>query len=136
MDILLVDDDVEILTGLGRGLRAAGHSVATARDGLAGLDAALATPPQVILADVMMPGLNGFQLCRRLRADPRTAAVPILLMSGKVDPVDHYWAGEVGARALIPKPLATPDVLASIEAAARPPAPPGAGAPGDPGRIR
>ncbi len=119
MDILIVDDDLEILSALARGLRAAGHTVTAARDGVAALEAARATPPQVILADVMMPGLNGFQLCRRLRQLPETAAVPVLLMSTKTDPADHFWSGEVGARALLLKPVELPEALAQLAAAVR-----------------
>ena len=117
LEILLVDDDLEVLTGLARGLRAAGHSVAVARDGLAALEQLRATRPDLILADVMMPGLNGYQLCRKLRAQPDTAAVPVFLMSGKVDPADELWAREVGARALLAKPLALADALPQLERA-------------------
>lgn len=112
--ILLVDDDLEVLAGLARGLREAGHSVATARDGLVALDAARANPPDVILADVMMPGLNGYQLCRRLRQHTETARVPVFLMSEKVDPADQLWAREVGARELIAKPVEPAHALARL----------------------
>lgn len=118
IEILLVDDDLEVLAELGRALREAGHSVTVARDGLAALDTARGKPPDVVLADVMMPGLNGFQLCRRLRALAQTSHVPVLLMSGKVDAADLLWAREVGARALLAKPLAPAEALARLAEAA------------------
>ncbi len=114
IEILLADDDFEVLAELGRALREAGHSVAVARDGLAALDSARAKPPDVILADVTMPGLNGFQLCRRLRTFVETAHVPVVLMSGKADAADQLWAREVGARALLAKPLDLSEALAQL----------------------
>lgn len=116
LEILVVDDDLEVLATLARGLRASGHSVAVARDGLVALDTARASRPDVIIADVRMPGLNGFQLCRRLRQTAETRDVPVLLMSDKVEPVDQLWASEVGARALLAKPLEAKDALAQLAA--------------------
>lgn len=114
IEILLVDDDFEVLADLGRALREAGHTVAVARDGLTALDAARAKPPDVVLADVTMPGLNGFQLCRRLRTLAETAHVPVFLMSGKADAADQLWAREVGARALLAKPIDPAEALAQL----------------------
>jgi CheY-like chemotaxis protein len=103
--ILLVDDEIENLELYGRILRAAGHEVSTARSGeecLRNVEAAL---PDLIVSDVVMPGLNGFQLCRRLKQSTSTRDVPVLLVSGKVDPADTFWAQETGAVALLAKPI-------------------------------
>jgi len=112
LSLLLVDDDPEPLARLARGLRAAGHAVAVARDGDEALAAARAAPPDAILAGVTLPGLNGFQLCRRLHAAAETAHVPVFLMSTRADPAEHLWAGEVGAAALLAKPLDPREALA------------------------
>jgi two-component system alkaline phosphatase synthesis response regulator PhoP len=114
LEILIVDDDLEVLATLSRGLRASGHSVAVARDGLVALDTARTSRPDVIIADIRMPGLNGFQLCRRLRQTAETRDVAVFLMSDKVEPVDHLWANEVGARALLAKPLEAAHALAQL----------------------
>jgi|MudIll2142460700_1097286.scaffolds.fasta_scaffold09921_2 DNA-binding response OmpR family regulator len=114
LEILVVDDDVEVLAELVRGLRASGHSVAVARDGLVALDTARTSRLDVIIADVRMPGLNGYQLCRRLRQAADTAGVAVFLMSDKVEPVDRLWATEVGARALFAKPLDAAEALAQL----------------------
>ncbi len=114
--VLLVDDDLAVLGELSRGLRAAGHSVTTARDGLDALELATTTPPDVVLADVVMPGLNGYQLCRRLRAHPATAATPVVLMGDTLGAADRLWAAEVGARELIAKPVAVDLATAAVAA--------------------
>ncbi len=105
IQILLVDDTADLLTALARSLRAAGFVVTTARDGESALTEAKEVSPDVVLSDVMMPGLNGFQTCRKLKADPNFANIPVLLMSAKTDPADHFWAEEVGAEMLLKKPL-------------------------------
>ena len=114
LEILIVDDDLEVLATLSRGLRASGHSVAVARDGLVALDTARTSRPDVIIADIRMPGLNGFQLCRRLRQTAETRDVTVFLMSEKAEAVDHLWASEVGARALFAKPLDAAGALAQL----------------------
>lgn len=120
--VLLVDDDLAVLGELSRGLRAAGHSVTTARDGLDALELATTAPPDVIVADVVMPGLNGYQLCRRLRQHPATATTPVVLMADTAGAADRLWATEVGARTLLAKPVAAEvavTTVASVTGAAR-----------------
>ena len=109
--ILIADDDLEVVSTLARGLRAAGHTVTTARDGVGALDTARTSRPDVIIANVRLPGLNGFQLCRRLGQLDETRDLTVLLMSEKVEAVDQLWASEVGARALLPTPLEAADAL-------------------------
>lgn len=111
--ILIVDDEPDLLTSLARSLRAAGYEVETARDGESALTAASARPA-LILCDVMMPGLNGFQTCRKLKEAEATRAIPVLLMSAKVDPADAFWAEDVGAEALLRKPLDTRELTARV----------------------
>jgi CheY-like chemotaxis protein len=118
--VLLVDDDLAVVSELSRGLRAAGHSVTTARDGLDAFELATTTLPDVILADVVMPGLNGYQLCRRLRQHAPTAATPVVLMGDIVNAADRLWAAEVGARELIAKPVAVSVATAMVAAVAGP----------------
>ena len=78
--VLVIDDDDNIRISLKRALSYAGFTVDVAEDGDAGLQKALITPPDVVVLDVMMPGLNGLEVCRRLRAGGDT---PILMLTAK-----------------------------------------------------
>ena len=94
--ILLIDDEERVLTTVARGLRAAGMSVRTAIDGERGLAALAEEEPDAVILDVMMPAMDGFEVCRRIRGLSRTY-VPVLLASA-LDPYE-VWprAVEVGA---------------------------------------
>jgi CheY-like chemotaxis protein len=113
--ILLVDDEYDLLAAMARQLRAAGYNVNTARDGESALkEASGDSRPDIVISDVMMPGLNGFQMTRKLKSDPETRSIPVLLMSGKVEPADRYWAEETGAAALLPKPVDSRKLLDQV----------------------
>ncbi|TFG51230.1 MAG: response regulator [Gemmatimonadales bacterium] len=103
--LLLVEDDPDQRRLLGRALAAAGWRVFTAPDGEAGVAAARSQRPDVIVLDVMMPRLNGFQACRQLRADPATREIPIIMPTAKDQPADEFWGREVGADEYLVKPL-------------------------------
>ncbi len=79
--ILVVDDDPEVLDVIQVALKSEGYQVAVARTGPDGLEAALADPPDVLILDIMMPGMHGADVCRRLKAEPTTAAVPIIMVT-------------------------------------------------------
>ena len=97
-----------------RALRRAGFTTSTAPDGESALREVLVVKPALVVSDVLMPGINGFQVCRQLKANPDTAAIPVIMMSGKTDPADHFWAEEVGARILLRKPVDDSRLLAEI----------------------
>lgn len=107
--VLVIEDDPDQRRLLERMLGAAGWRVDTAPDGEAGLALAAERRPDIVLLDVMMPRLNGYQTCRRLKADPATAAIPVVIVTTKDQPADEFWAREVGADAFVPKPV---DVVA------------------------
>jgi twitching motility two-component system response regulator PilH len=113
--LLVIDDGPEQRRFLERVLTAAGYRVVTAPDGEAGKAAAHSLRPDLVLLDVMMPGMNGYQVCRALKADPATADRPILVLTAKDEPADHYWAREVGADDFVTKPVDLPDLLRRIE---------------------
>lgn len=112
--ILIVDDEPDLLAALGRAVRAAGYTVVTAQGGEAALAEIAAERPDLVLCDVMMPGLNGFQTTRKLKSEDGGAAIPVVLMSAKTDPADHFWAEEVGAVCLLRKPLDTRALIERI----------------------
>jgi CheY-like chemotaxis protein len=104
---LIIDDDPDLLLLVRRTLEfTAGWEVATASSGAAGIDRARTTRPplQVILVDVMMPEMDGYEVCRRLKADPETAAVPLVLLTARRD-LDPRKLAESGAAGVVLKPF-------------------------------
>lgn len=115
-DVLLVEDDAGVAESLALALTSLGHAVATAADGLAGLSAAAAQRFDVMLLDVMMPGIDGFETARRLRA---SSLLPIIMLTARSDPIDIVAGLECGADDYVTKP-AEPRVLdARIKAVLR-----------------
>ncbi len=111
--VLVIDDDPDQRRYLERMLGGSGYRVVTAPDGEAGLQAA-ALKPDAILLDVMMPRLNGYQTCRRLKSQPATATCPIVMLTTKDQAADEFWAEEVGADAFLTKPVDVPTLLDTL----------------------
>ena len=95
-------------------LKAAGYDVRVASDGEQALVAAQERPPQLVLADVMMPNMDGFELTRRLRQDPRTATVSVIMLTARGLSADKLEGFAIGADDYIVKPFDTPELLARI----------------------
>ena len=103
--ILIVDDSPSQLVGLKRMVEKLGHQVVTAEDGSAGVEAARREKPDLILMDVVMPNLNGFQATRTISKDPGTAHIPIILVTTKDQETDKVWGLRQGARGYLTKPI-------------------------------
>ena len=112
--LLVIDDDPVERVLLERVLLGAGYRVLTAADGRAGLAAAESAHPDLVLLDVMMPHLNGYQACRALKGSPATARCPVLMLTAKHETTDRFWAGEVGADAFLTKPADVPLLLRTV----------------------
>ena len=82
--VLIVDDDRRILDLLVELLQLEGYEVATAADGAEAIELSIGFAPDVVVSDVVMPVVGGLELCRRLKEDPRTAYIPVLLISGRI----------------------------------------------------
>lgn len=108
--ILVIDDDSSTLRLIGYMLERGGFQVRLVSDGQDGLTEAFQQPPDLIVLDVMMPGMNGYQVCERLRADSRTAHVPVIILTARSQRVDQKTALEAGADLYMSKPV-TPDEL-------------------------
>jgi diguanylate cyclase (GGDEF)-like protein len=117
--LLVVDDDPFIARLLEIELRAAGYEVRVASDGSQALTAAQERCPDLVLADVMMPNMDGFELTRRLRQDPRTAAVSIIMLTARGLSADKLEGFAIGADDYIVKPFDTPELLARIRGVLR-----------------
>ena len=112
--ILIIDDsptDVRVFTTL---LERAGHQVVAVGTAEEGIARARAELPDLIIMDVIMPGMNGFQATRTLTRDPVTAAVPIVMITTKSMETDRVWGLRQGARAFITKPVNEKELLACI----------------------
>jgi CheY-like chemotaxis protein len=117
--ILIVDDEPNNCKTLQAILSPLGHSIHVAHDGRAGLQLAQAIRPDLILLDVMMPALDGYEVCRRLRADPQLAEVPIIIITA-LDDRDSRLAGlEAGADDFVPKPFDRLELRARVQTVIR-----------------
>ena len=103
--ILIVDDSPSQLMGIRRIVEKLGHEALTAEDGQAGVDAAKRELPDLILMDVVMPNLNGFQATRSITRDPATGHIPVVLMTTKDQDTDRVWGMRQGAKAYVTKPI-------------------------------
>jgi diguanylate cyclase (GGDEF)-like protein len=117
--VLVVDDDPFIARLLEIELRAAGYDVRVAGDGVQALAAAHERSPDLVLADVMMPNMDGFELTRRLRQDARTASVSVIMLTARGLSADKLEGFSVGADDYIVKPFDTPELLARIRGVLR-----------------
>ena len=114
--VLVVDDDSDLRSLVAYRLTRSGFSVTEAADGPSALDAARAEPPHLVVLDVMMPGRSGLDVCRELRADPRTAHVPVMLLTAVTN--DAYVAMGFGAGAAhyMTKPFSPSALVAKARA--------------------
>lgn len=103
--ILIVDDSPSQLLGLKRLVEKMGHEALTAEDGAAGVEVAKRELPDLVLMDVVMPNLNGFQATRSISKDPTTAHIPVILVTTKDQDTDRVWGLRQGARAFVTKPV-------------------------------
>ncbi|TAK24176.1 MAG: response regulator [Chloroflexota bacterium] len=112
--ILVVDDDESIVELILATLRSAPHRIVTASDGAEAVQIAREVHPAVILLDVAMPGISGFETCQRLKADPTTRDAFIVMLTARSQPEDRARAIEVGANGYISKPFRPSELLATI----------------------
>jgi len=112
--ILAVDDSATVLEMIKSVLVAEGYEVLTAADGAEGLDVARAERPDLILLDVMMPALDGYEACRRLKADAATAEIPVIMLTAKTQAAEQKAGHEAGAVGYINKPFTPKDLVAQV----------------------
>lgn len=113
--VLIVDDTPANLGVVAEALERRGYHVLVAQDGEEGLQRAELTRPDLILLDVMMPGIDGFEVCRRLKQLPSTRAIPVIFMTARTGMEDKLSAFQVGAVDYVTKPLQIEEVLARVE---------------------
>ncbi len=113
--ILIVEDEESLLKLESILLTTKGYLVQGATTGLAALDAVAAEPPDLILLDIMLPGLDGFEVCQRIKQNPETRSIPVILLTAKKTPEDVARGEEVGADQYITKPFKSAMVMETIE---------------------
>jgi DNA-binding response OmpR family regulator len=115
--VLIVEDDPPLRLAMTKALKAAGHEVTTAKAGDEGLEAALANPPDVVLLDVMLPGMNGYEVLAKLRKhDPD---LPIVMITAKGEEADKVRGLSLGADEYVVKPVGLAELQARVGAALR-----------------
>ena len=112
--VLIVDDDSRIRNILRRMLEGEGLEVIEAADGDEALAALKPDPPDVVLLDIILPGLNGFEICRRIKADPECVLLPVILVTGLGDVEDRVAGIEAGADDFLTKPFERVELLARV----------------------
>jgi DNA-binding response OmpR family regulator len=114
--VLVADDDEDILQLVSFRLERAGYTVVTAADGPQALAAAREHRPDLAVLDVMMPGLNGYEVTRQLRADPATEAIPVILLTARVQEADVSRGFEAGADDYLRKPFSPQELRSRVQA--------------------
>ncbi len=117
--VLIIDDSALLRTSLGDILTGHGFEVQTAKSGKEGLALIQTAPPDVVLMDVVMPVMDGWETCRQIRATAFLQSVPIIIMTSKNTPQDLLRSFEVGANEFLEKPIGTQELLDAIDAAIR-----------------
>ena len=113
--ILIVDDSPSQLLGIQRIVEKLGHESITAEDGAAGVEVAKRELPDMVLMDVVMPNLNGFQATRTLSREATTKHIPVLLVTTKDQDTDRMWGLRQGAKAYLTKPFSEDELAEVIE---------------------
>jgi two-component system phosphate regulon response regulator PhoB len=118
-EVLVVEDEPDIRGLIVHHLERDGFRCRTAGSGGDALAAVRAAAPDLIVLDVMLPGIDGLEVCRRLRADPTAAAVPIIMLTAKADEVDRVVGLELGADDYVAKPFSPKELVARVRAVLR-----------------
>lgn len=113
--VLVVEDSPtqrELITDL---LKRSGLKVMVATDGMDALEQVQLSCPDLVVLDVVMPRMNGYEVCRRLKTDPKTQNVPVIICSSKGEEFDRYWGMKQGADAYIVKPFQPRELLVTVK---------------------
>lgn len=117
--VLVIEDDPDIVELLRYNLAKDGFRVDSASDGESGLRALRASPPALLILDLMLPELSGLDVCREVRKDPATAAVPIIMLTARAEETDRVIGLEIGADDYVSKPFGVREMVARVKALLR-----------------
>lgn len=117
--ILVIEDEKDLAELIAFNLEKEGHRPLIALDGLVGLEAARKNPPDLILLDLMLPGMPGTEICRILKGNEKTASIPIIMLTAKGEEIDRVVGFEVGADDYMIKPFSTRELMLRVKALLR-----------------
>ena len=117
--ILVVEDDVDILQLVDHNLKSADFHVLTAQDGYEALSLAKKHLPQLVILDLMLPGLDGFEVCKELKRSPTTRNIPVLMLTARGEEVDRIVGLELGADDYVVKPFSPRELVLRVKAILR-----------------
>ncbi|HEY9849518.1 MAG TPA: response regulator [Leptolyngbyaceae cyanobacterium] len=113
--VLLVEDSATQREMISDFLKERGLKVTIARDGIEALEKVAANRPDLVLLDIVMPRMNGFEFCRRLKSNPKTNQIPVVMCSSKSEQFDRYWGMKQGADAYIAKPFHPSELVNTLK---------------------
>ncbi|AJQ96427.1 MULTISPECIES: response regulator [Gynuella] len=113
--VLIIDDSPTHVAGTQQALESAGYEVVIAMDGVEGIRMAQETKPDLVLMDIVMPELNGFQATRKLAHDPSTKDIPIVIITTKDQETDRVWGERQGAKDYLVKPVSDKQLLETVK---------------------
>ncbi len=113
--VLVVDDEPDVLDLVSYNLGQAGFAVETAADGAEGLRKARSAAPDLILLDLMLPEMDGLEVCKLLRRDPQTSAIPIIMLTARAGEIDRIIGLELGATDYVPKPFSPRELVLRVK---------------------
>jgi two-component system alkaline phosphatase synthesis response regulator PhoP len=119
LTVMVVDDEPDLLELVAYNIRQDGHEVLTATNGLAALEMVKSRQPDVVVLDVMMPGLSGLEVARRLRSQTETASIPIVMLTARAEEKHELEGLDAGADDYISKPFSMQVLIARVKAVAR-----------------
>lgn len=117
--VLIIEDEKDLAELVSFNLEKEGYRTITAFDGASGLEAARSHPPDLILLDLMLPGMMGMEVCKILKKSEKTARVPVIMLTAKGEEIDRVVGFEVGADDYVVKPFSTRELLLRIKAVLR-----------------
>jgi twitching motility two-component system response regulator PilH len=113
--VLVVEDCVTQREMISNLLKGSGLTVAVASDGVEAIERIKDNCPDLVVLDIVMPRMNGYEVCRRLKADPKTQNVPVVMCSSKGEEFDRYWGMKQGADAYIAKPFQPTELVGTVK---------------------
>ncbi len=113
--ILVIDDDASLLQMMSLMLKRAGHTPILANDGLEGIEVTRQQSPDMVIVDVMMPDMSGYEVCRILRSDEETQNIPLLILTALSQPEQREWAEDSGADDFVTKPVTRDDLVKHVD---------------------
>lgn len=113
--VLVIEDNKSQREMISELLAKSGLTVAVAEDGIKALEQLQAIEPDIVVLDIVLPHLNGYEVCRRIKSDPKTQNLPVVICTSKGEEFDRYWGMKQGADAYISKPFEPKELIGTVK---------------------